>query len=69
MKSKSQKLAAKIEALNAELAAAKQAEADAADRELLKLIHKANCREEVIGFMRHVLDQQRTEKATRSAGA
>lgn len=67
MKQKSEKLAKKIEAMKAELAAAQRAESEAADRELLSLIHKADCRDEVGSFVRTLLDQQRKEKAERSA--
>lgn len=68
MKQKSKKLAEKIEAMKAELAAAERAESEAADRELLSLIHKADCRDEVFGFVRRLLDQQRKEKVERQAG-
>lgn len=62
MKQKSEKLAKKIEAMKAELAAAQQAESEAADQELLKLIHKADCRDEVVSFVRKLIDQQRSER-------
>lgn len=62
MKQKSQKLADKIKALNAELEAAKAAESETADRELLKLVHKAGIRDQMIQFARKTLDQQRAEK-------
>lgn len=62
MKAKSESIAAKIEAMQAELAAAKQAESDAADRELLKLVHRAGCRDEAIRFVRRLIDQQKREK-------
>jgi len=65
MKQKSEKLAKKLEALKAELAAAQRAESEAADRELLSLIHKADCRDEVVSFVRKLIDQQRKEKTER----
>lgn len=68
MKAKSQAIAQKIEAMQAELAAAKQAEAEAADRELLKLVHRAGCRDEAIKFARRLIDQQRREKAANRDG-
>lgn len=64
MKSKTEALAKKIEAMKAELEAAKVAESEAADRELLKLVHKAGCRDETIKFVQRLLDQQRREKAS-----
>ena len=65
MKQKSEKLAKKLEALKAELAAAQRAESEAADRELLSLIQKADCRDEVVSFVRKLIDQQRKEKTER----
>lgn len=62
MKQKSQKLAKKIEAMQAELAATLKAESEASDRELMTLIHKAGCRDEVFGFVRHVLALKREER-------
>lgn len=68
MKQKSEKLAKKIEAMKAELAAAERAESEAADRELLTLIHKANCRNEVDSFVRKLVDQQRAERKRSTKG-
>ena len=64
MKTKSQALAKKIAALNAEFEAAKQAESDAADRELIRLCRKANCRDEAIKFAQGLIDQERRGKAS-----
>lgn len=61
---KSQEIEEKIADLQRQLEAAKQAESDAADQELLRLVRKANCREELIEVARRKLDQQRGGKAS-----
>lgn len=68
MKPKSETIAAKIEAMQAELASAKQAESEAADRELLRLAHKAGIRDKLLDQARRTLDQRKREKAA-SRGA
>lgn len=68
MKPKSESIAAKIEAMQAELAAARRAESDAADRELLQLAHKAGIRDKLLDQARRTLDQQKREKAANRDG-
>lgn len=64
MKTKSQAIAEKIAALNAELESVKQAESEAADRELLRLVHKAGIRARMIEYAHEQIDQQRRKKAS-----
>jgi len=59
---KSQEIAEKIADLQRQLEAAKQAESDAADQELLRLVHKANIRGEMIDLARRKLDQMRDSR-------
>lgn len=68
MKQKSERLAEKIEAMKAELAAAERSESEAADRELLTLIHKAGCRDQVDAFVRKLLDQKRAARKRGNKG-
>lgn len=63
---KSQEISEKIADLQRQLEAAKQAESDAADQELLRLVRKANIRGEMIELARQKLDQMRGSR--RGAG-
>lgn len=56
---KSKEIAEKIADLQRQLEAAQQAESDAADQELLRLVRKANIRGEMIELARQKLDQMR----------
>lgn len=56
---KSQEIAEKIADLQRQFEAAQQAESDAADQELLRLVRKANIRGEMIELARRRLDQTR----------
>lgn len=64
---KSQELAEKIADLQRQLEAAQQAESEAADQELLRLVRKANIRGEMIELARRKLDQMRGSR--RGAGS
>lgn len=66
-KSKAEQLADKVAQLQKEIEATKAAEAQAADEELLDLVHRAGCMREVTEFVRKLIDQQRAERA-RKAG-
>ena len=48
----SAEIAAQIEALQKQLAETRRAEAEAADQELLRLVHKAGMRDEIIRLAR-----------------
>jgi len=63
---KSQEIEEKIADLQRQLEAAKQAESEAADQELLRLVRKAGIRDEMIATARRKVDQMRGNK--RSAG-
>jgi len=63
---KSHEIEEKIADLQRQLEAAKQAESEAADQELLRLVHKADIRGEMIELARKKLDQLRGNR--RSAG-
>ena len=63
---KSQEIAEKIADLQRQLEAAQQAESDAADQELLRLVRKAGIRGEMIELARRKLDQVRGSR--RGAG-
>lgn len=58
---KSDALAAKIKALEAELEAAQRAESEAADAELIRLVHRAGATEELTKLMRQRLDHKAAE--------
>lgn len=63
---KSQEIEEKIADLQRQLEAAKQAESEAADQELLRLVRKADIRGEMIALARQKLDQMRGSR--RGAG-
>lgn len=63
MKSKTNKIEAQIEELKAKLAEQKRRDADALEAEMLKVVRKAGCQREVIGFAQRLIDQKRTERA------
>jgi hypothetical protein len=63
---KSHEIEEKIADLQRQLEAAKQAESEAADQELLRLVHKADIRGEMIELARKKLDQLRGNR--RGAG-
>jgi hypothetical protein len=63
MKSKTKKIEAQIEELRAKLAEQKRREADALEAEMLRLVRKAGCQREVIGFAQRLIDQKRAEHA------
>lgn len=60
----SAEIAAQIEALQKQLAEARRAEAEAADQELLRLVHKAGIRDEFIRIAREAVKQRRQEGST-----
>lgn len=73
---KSEKLAAQIAEMQRALEQAKAAQAEAADKELLDLVHKADCQQEAIEFAQKCLAKKqasragrRTERASGAAGA
>lgn len=68
MKSKTEALAKKIEAMKAELKEAERAERAANEQELLRLVRRADCMDAVTHFVRRLIDQQRKEKRTDRAG-
>ena len=59
MKSKAKKIEAQIEELRAKLAEQKRREADALEAEMLRVVRKAGCQREVIGFAQRLIDQKR----------
>jgi len=63
MKSKTNKIEAQIEELKAKLAEQKRREANALEAEMLRLVRKAGCQHEVIGFAQRLIDQKRAEDA------
>jgi len=63
---KSQEIEERIADLQRQLEAAKQAESEAADQELLRLVRKAGIRDEMIATARRKVDQMRGNK--RNAG-
>lgn len=63
MKSKTKKIEAQIEELRAKLAEQKRREADALEAEMLRLVRKAACHREVIGFAQRLIDQKREARA------
>lgn len=64
MKSKTNKIEAQIEELKAKLAEQKRREADALEAEMLRVVRKAGCQREVIGFAQRLIDQKREGRAT-----
>jgi hypothetical protein len=68
MKSKTEALAKKIEAMKAELKDAERAEREANEQELLRLVRRAGCMDEVTKWARQLVDQQRKEKRSAATG-
>lgn len=54
-----QQIEARISALQAELATTRRAEADAADQDLLRLVHRAGMLDEVTALARQRIEQHR----------
>ena len=59
---KSRDIEERIAELQRQLEAAKQAESEAADQELLRLVRKAGIRDEIIATARRKVDQMRGNK-------
>jgi len=59
---KSRDIEERIADLQRQLEAAKQAESEAADQELLRLVRKAGIRDEIIATARRKVDQMRGNK-------
>lgn len=68
MKSKTEALAKKIEAMKAELKEAERAEREANEQELLRLVRRADCMNAVTQLARRLIDQQRKEKRSAATG-
>lgn len=62
MKQKSAAIAKQIEELKAKLTDERRKEAEAQEALMLKLVRKAGCQAEVIGFARRLIDQKHAEK-------
>lgn len=67
-KTKSASIEAKMAEMRKALEDARREEAEAADRELLRLAHRAGLVEELTRIARQRVEQQRRAKATRTTG-
>jgi hypothetical protein len=63
MKSKTKKIEAQIEELKAKLTEQKRREADALEAEMLRVVRKAGCQREAIGFAQRLIAQKQTERS------
>ena len=63
MKSKTKQIETQIEELKAKLVEQKRREADALEAEMLRVVRKAGCQREVIGFAQRLIDQKREGRA------
>lgn len=64
---KSEKLAMQIAEMQKQLEKARADQAEAADRELLDLVHKADCQREAIAFAEKKLAQKQSARASKRA--